>query len=145
MWSPSPAQRIVVGAIRAPRRGAAFGLALTLCTLVALFVARPASAALVYAGMCGTHAQSVVAPPISRAAPEIPLAPIDCSREGDAAKFETQGSKPAPPPSPPLELTPRLPALVYRLPPAPRLLVPVESGVRGERAAHRGAIERPPR
>ncbi len=148
MWTLPARQRALASPataqVRVRSRGPAFGLLLTLTTLLLLLVARPACAALVFAPMCGTHAQSVVAPPISRAAPEIPLAPSDCQNE-QRTRFETGHHEQGPLPSPVVELTPRLPALAYRLPPAPRVLVPRESSRCGERAAHGAALERPPR
>lgn len=139
-------QRTIANLPRGPLgvRRPAWGALLTLVTLLLLLVSRPAAAALVFAPMCGTHAQSVVAPPISRAAPDIPLAPADCEdRRGTL--LETSDHQPSPLPTPVLELTPRLAALAYRLPSSPCVLTPIASTRCVERLGHRSTLERPPR
>lgn len=148
MWSPSARQSTLapnanVG-VRPRRSSPAWSLMLALTALLLLTFTKPAAAALVFAPMCGTHAQSVVAPPISRAAPEIPLSASDCDGSHDL-RFEADQRKPSPVPSPVLELTPRLPALAYRLPSAPRALVPLVDSEDDARPGYRSNLERPPR
>jgi hypothetical protein len=113
--------------------------------VASLFVlaARPA-AAMVLAPMCGGNGETLTAPPISRNAAEVPLAPTGCDRK-DETRFENRTPNPPPPQVTSSDVVPRLPPVWYRLPPAPRVLIPVESTSSGERAAHRRGIERPPR
>jgi hypothetical protein len=114
-----------------------------LCALVALLSSR-ASFALTLVPMCGVHAETVAAPPISRAAEEVPLGPKRCHDKRDRG-FEAREQVPLPPPTPHVDIVPRLPPLRYRLPPAPRARRPVEFLVSGERPGYQRAIERPPR
>ena len=114
-----------------------------LCAFVALLTSR-ASFALTLAPMCGVHAETVAAPPISRAAEEVPLAPKPCNDKRDR-RFEAREQVPLPPQTPHVDVVPRLPPLRYRLPPAPRALRPVEFVVAGERPGYQRIIERPPR
>jgi hypothetical protein len=94
--------------------------------------------------MCGVHAETVAAPPISRAAEEVPLAPKPCKDKSDR-RFEARGHSPLPPPTTQVDVVPRLPPLRYRLPPAPRVLGPIDFHVSGERPGYQRTIERPPR
>jgi hypothetical protein len=113
-----------------------------LATLLVL-VARPA-AALVLAPMCGGNGETLTAPPITRNAAEVPLAPTGCDRKDDP-RFENHAPDPAPSQMTSIDVVPRLPPVWYRLPPPPRVLIPVESTSAGERAGHGRGIERPPR
>ncbi|HWA77245.1 MAG TPA: hypothetical protein VG937_33145 [Polyangiaceae bacterium] len=118
-------------------------LMLCLLTTLLLFVSRPA-AAMVLAPMCGGHGETLTAPPITRNAKDYPLAPSGCDRKDDP-RFENHAPNPAPPSAPLVEIVPRLPPVRYGLPPAPYVLVPVESAVAGERPGYGRGIERPPR
>lgn len=125
------------------------GLRLLFCLVATLLllVSRPA-AAMVLAPMCGGHGETLAAPPITRAAKEYPLAPSGCDRQDDRqddGRVENSSPNPAPPSAPSIEVVPRLPPVRYRLPPPPRVLVPIESTISGERAGHGRGIERPPR
>jgi hypothetical protein len=114
-----------------------------LVALLLVLATRPA-AAMVLAPMCGGNGETLTAPPISRAAAEVPLAPTGCDRKDDP-RFENRDPNPAPPPVTSSDVVPRLPPVWYRLPPAPRVLIPIESATSGERAGHGRGIERPPR
>lgn len=110
---------------------------------VAMTLTTSASFAFVLVPMCGAHAETIAAPPISRAAKEVPLeAPCKDKR---AARFESRNDAPVPPEAPGVELVPRLPPLRYRLPPAPLTRSPRDVFTSGERPGHQRAIERPPR
>jgi hypothetical protein len=121
------------------------GLRLLLCCLgaVLLLGSRPA-AAMVLAPMCGGHGETLIAPPITRNAKDYPLAPSACDRRSDS-RLESHAPDPAPPSAHPVEIVPRLPPVRYGFPSAPRVLVPLESAVSGERPSHGRCIERPPR
>ncbi|MFZ5891188.1 MAG: hypothetical protein ACOY0T_09060 [Myxococcota bacterium] len=94
--------------------------------------------------MCGENAETVIAPPISRAAPEIPLVAGNCEHKTDT-RLETRGPRQAPPDLPSVELVPRVPPLRFWLPRAPSSRAPLADYRDEERSAHRAAIERPPR
>lgn len=102
-----------------------------------------ASFAFMLVPMCGVHAETVAAPPITRAAKEVPLG-VPCKDER-ATRFESRNDAPVPPEAPSVELVPRLPPLRYRLPPAPGARTPRDVFTSGERPGHERAIERPPR
>jgi hypothetical protein len=108
-----------------------------------VLLARPA-AAMVLAPMCGGHGETLTAPPISRNALDLPLAPTGCERKGDP-RFENRDPQPAPPQVTSIDVIPRLPPVWYRLPPPPRVLTPVESSTSGECTGYGRGIERPPR
>jgi hypothetical protein len=106
-------------------------------------MARPA-AAMVLAPMCGGHGETLTAPPITRNAVEVPLAPSDCEQKDDP-RVENRAPNPAPPPSTSIDVVPRLPPIWYRLPGTPSLRLPVEYTTLPARPGHRRGIERPPR
>ena len=121
----------------------ALALLVYLTAALVVLVARPA-AAMVLAPMCGGNGETLTAPPITRNAVEVPLAPTGCERKGDL-RFENRTPNPAPPQVTSTDVVPRLPPVWYRLPSAPCVLVPVESTSSGERAGFGRGIERPPR
>ena len=94
--------------------------------------------------MCGGHGETLTAPPISRNAVEVPLAPTGCERKDDP-RYENRDPNPAPPKVASADVVPRMPAVWYRLPPTPCLLLSVEFTRSEERPGHGRGIERPPR
>ena len=94
--------------------------------------------------MCGEHAQTVIAPPISRGASSATLRAGACEERGPLELTSGAPERPKEP-SAAHELVPRMPPVFHRLYSAPRARVSVATHASGERAAHRGAIERPPR
>ncbi|HET9932214.1 MAG TPA: hypothetical protein VFQ35_16035 [Polyangiaceae bacterium] len=94
--------------------------------------------------MCGVNAETVVAPPISRAAQEIPLGPSACDPQSDP-RLETTAPRQTPPELPSIEVVPRVPPVAFHLPREPRTRAPLVPIQDGERSAHRSALERPPR
>jgi len=94
--------------------------------------------------MCGMNAETVIAPPISRAAQDSPLAPTGCESKIDT-RWESGQPRRAPAELPSVELVPRVPPVRFWLPRGPCTRVPLSAEVNGERAAHRSNLERPPR
>jgi hypothetical protein len=116
-----------------------------LCLTLAVFsFTSKAAWAATLVPMCGEHAQTVVAPPISRAARDFPLAPLGCDKKAD--RHLESGPSPQRAPEPPaLEFVPRVPPIRYVLAPPPCYRADLDAGADGERSAHRSNIERPPR
>lgn len=106
--------------------------------------ARPAAAAVLSVPMCSPFGETIAAPPSGRAVRETELrAPCDPQSEL-AVHDEAPGRTPERTTEP--DVTPRLPPVVYRLPPVPldgERLVSIEHGE--GRAGFRRGIERPPR
>ena len=95
--------------------------------------------------MCGVNAQTEVAPPLSRAAQEIPLGQSACDPQIDHHRLESGPPRQPPAELPSIEVVPRVPPISFRLPRAPRTRAPLFPVDGGERSAHRSALERPPR
>lgn len=117
-------------------------LAVVLLTL--LVFATKSAHAMSLVPMCGVNAETVVAPPISRAAREIPLEASACDPQVDP-RFETSPPRQSPHELPSVEVIPRVPPISFRLPREPRTRAPLFAIDDGERSAHRAALERPPR
>ena len=117
-------------------------LAAVVATLFVL--SAKSAAAMSVVPMCGVNAETVIAPPISRTAPEIPLAPSSCEQKQDH-KLETSAPRQAPLDQVSVELVPRVPPISFRLPREPRTRAPLLAVANGERSAHALALERPPR
>jgi len=94
--------------------------------------------------MCGMNAQTVMAPPISRAAQDSPLLPSGCESKVDT-RWESGPRRQAPVELPSVELVPRVPPVRFWLPRGPCTRAPLSAEANGERAAHRASLERPPR
>jgi hypothetical protein len=94
--------------------------------------------------MCGEHAQTVIAPPISRAASDASARAVPCEKRAvsglTAGAPERQQESAAAP-----ELVPRMLPIYHRLFPRPSASMPIQSAERGDRAGHPNALERPPR
>jgi hypothetical protein len=114
-----------------------------MATLVLLL--SPAALATTFVPMCGERAESVAAPPPMRASSDAEIVSPPCQ---SPQELFTRSNEPArtPDSAASLELTPRLPALYYRLarPVQPSTIrFVVEPG--SERSAFVRQIERPPR
>lgn len=93
--------------------------------------------------MCGEHAETVIAPPVSRPASDAVLR-APCSQR--AAVQLSDGAPEAPrEPMVPHEAAPRILPVYYRLAPIPCTRAALEVAPRGDRAGFGSAIERPPR
>jgi hypothetical protein len=125
-------------------RSRAIVRALICVVFAALAFSSRAALASMAVPMCGVHAQTVAAPPISRAAPEIPLAPSNCDARA-LSKWGEHTPTRSPASFPHFELTPRLAALHYRLPPVPRERQPLSESTLIERPGFASNVERPPR
>ncbi|MGC4093676.1 MAG: hypothetical protein QM756_38405 [Polyangiaceae bacterium] len=95
--------------------------------------------------MCSADGQTVLAPPVSRAASEIPLAPSGCEQQRFDPRLKSAPPHQSPPEMPSVELIPRVPPLRFRLPKEPCSRAPLAAVLDGERGAHRTSLDRPPR
>lgn len=112
-------------------------------TTLLVFAAKSASA-MSLVPMCGVNAETVIAPPISRAAADLPLAASPCEQKADQ-RLQSAAPRQAPVEHVSVELVPRVPPISFRLPRGPRARAPLATIVNGERSAHVWALERPPR
>lgn len=94
--------------------------------------------------MCSEHAETVVAPPIFRAASNSALRSGACE---DPGRFGIESGLPERTPervaAP--EGAPRMPPIYFYLPPIPHSRAPLEGTTVHERPGYRSGIERPPR
>ena len=118
-------------------------MAALLSALWIVFGTTVASAA-TWVPMCGEHAETVIAPPISRPLSDATLRAGACDDrmvQGFTSSLPERHKEPSAAP----ELVPRMPPVFHRLYAAPRTRVTIETEISGERNAHRSSIERPPR
>lgn len=115
------------------------------CLAVALVVVtRPATAAALSVPMCGPLAETIAAPPSGRPVRETELR-ASCDPQSELS-VHRDAPRRAPERTAEPDSVPRLPPVVYRLPPVPsdaERLVVVKKG--GARPGFRRGIERPPR
>jgi hypothetical protein len=94
--------------------------------------------------MCGEHAQTVIAPPISRPASDASLRAVPCEKSASSG-FVTGSPERQQESAGVPELVPRVLPIYYRLFPRPSVPMPIPSAERGDRAGHPSTLDRPPR